>query len=180
MSFIVTDNGGREFERPETGLCRAVCSHIYDLGVQPSQMYEPSHKVAVIFELSQLMSKGECAGKPFMLSKIYTASVHKKANLRRDLDSWRGKAMTDEEAKGFDMEKLVGANCQLNLVEETKDGKTRVNISSILPPEKESPKLIPSGTEVPKWLKEKRLQAIQEDVAPENTNVTVEDDGLPF
>jgi glutamate mutase epsilon subunit len=49
--------------------------------------------------------------------------MYEKANLRKILTSWRGKAFTEEEARAFDITKLLGATCMLNIVHKpgTKD-----------------------------------------------------------
>lgn len=57
--------------------------------------------------------KGE---QPLVISKEYTISMNEKANLRKDLKSWRGKDFTEEEAKCFDITKLLGAACMLNII----------------------------------------------------------------
>src|SRR5688572_13638566 len=48
--------------------------------------------------------KGE---QPLAISKEYTLSMNEKSNLRKDLKSWRGKDFTEEEAKCFDITKLI-------------------------------------------------------------------------
>jgi hypothetical protein len=72
-------------------------------------------------------------GRPFTASKKYTLSLHEKANLYKDLVSWRGRAFTPEERAGFDLEKLIGVNCQIQIVHVTKGDKTYANITSIVP-----------------------------------------------
>jgi hypothetical protein len=42
--------------------------------------------------------KGE---EPYVVSKTYTLSMHEKATLRRDLESWRGQGFTEKEAEAF-------------------------------------------------------------------------------
>ena len=44
--------------------------------------------------------KGE---QPLSIDKEYTMSMGDKATLRKDLESWRGKAFTDVEATSFDV-----------------------------------------------------------------------------
>ena len=75
-------------------------------------------------------AKGE---QPFSISKEFTLSMHEKATLRKMLASWRGKDFTIEEAKLFDVSKLVGVSCFLNVIHKlSKDGsKTYQEISSI-------------------------------------------------
>ena len=72
---------------------------------------------------------------PLQISKRYTLSLNEKAALRKDLAAWRGKDFTAEELKGFDIAKLLGAYCMLNVVhEQSMDGqKTYANVASITP-----------------------------------------------
>jgi hypothetical protein len=125
------------------GLHRAVCVDVEDLGVVDSN-FGPKHIVKVYWQTE----KANHEGKRYVLSKRYTASLHEKANLRIDLKNWRSKDFTAEELKGFDLERLLGANCQINVIHNTKevDGETVTfaNVSSIVPP--------PTGVE--------RLQAL--------------------
>lgn len=76
--------------------------------------------------------KGE---QPFVISQEFTLSLNEKANLRKMLASWRGKDFTEEEAKSFDISKLIGVPCMLNVIHKpSKDGtKTYENIGSISP-----------------------------------------------
>jgi hypothetical protein len=50
-------------------------------------------------------------GRPFAMFKNYTLSWSEKANLRLDLQSWRGKPFTQEEMRRFDLETILGAWC---------------------------------------------------------------------
>ena len=149
MAVIVRDNG-KDFERIEPGLHHAVCSHVIDLGLQDTK-YGPKHKIAICFELEEKMQDG----RPFMQSKIYGASLNEKANLRHDLESWRGKKFADAEIGGFDVEVLVGVNCMLNIVEEVKGDKTYTNISAVIKCPSGTPKITPVGQPIPEWLRKK-------------------------
>lgn len=61
--------------------------------------------------------KGE---QPMIISKEYTLSMNEKSNLRKDLKSWRGRDFTEDEAKSFDITKLLGAACMLNIIHKPK------------------------------------------------------------
>jgi hypothetical protein len=76
------------------------------------------NKVRIGWELPTEMrvfseDKGE---QPMVLSEEFTLSMHEKAKLRKFLASWRGKDFTEEEAKCFDVTKLLGAPCMLNII----------------------------------------------------------------
>lgn len=62
--------------------------------------------------------KGE---QPCVISKEFTLSMHEKSSLRAALKSWRGKDFTEEEAKAFDITKLLGIPCMINVIH--KQGK---------------------------------------------------------
>ena len=87
--------------------------------------------------------KDENGEQPCVISKEYTLSMAEKANLRIALKSWRGKDFTEDEAKSFDITKLLGVPCMINIIHKTsKDGlKVYEEISGITP--------IPKGIECP-------------------------------
>jgi hypothetical protein len=108
------------------------------------------------------MKTGEYAGKPFMVSKFYTLSLNEKASLRKDLQSWRGKPFTEEELKGFDVEKLIGANCLLNIVEYEKlDKSSGTKIAAIMPLTKGMQKMNQVCTKCPDWVSKKRNESLE-------------------
>jgi len=86
--------------------------------------------------------KGE---QPMVIDKEYTLSLSEKANLRKDIDSWRGKALTEKEAEEFDLTALLGVECMLSIIHKTtRKGKDYVYISSI--------SRVPKGLTVPKQI----------------------------
>lgn len=154
MAVIVSDNGGN-FERVPTGMQHAVCANVFDLGIIPGYQGVMQHKGVMLFELEARRTEGEFAGKRFLVSKSYTMSLNEKANLRKDLASWRGRDFTEDELKGFDLEKVVGVNCNLNLIPVEKNGKTYANIASINPVMNGQERLVPEVEPyyTPEWIK---------------------------
>lgn len=134
--MLLTDSGSHEYEQPPTGSFVARCIKIVDIGTQKNEYQGVvNYKRQGIFtwELpGELMTEGDWAGKPFTVSKFYTLSLSEKANLRRDLESWRAKPFTPEELGGFDPKKVLGAPCMLGLIENAK-GKTVVGTVMALP-----------------------------------------------
>jgi len=90
-------------------------------------------KVRISFELPAEMRKfNEEEMQPMVISKEYTLSMHEKSNLRKDLESWRGKTFTESEARDFDILNLIGVPCSLGVIHrENKNGNIYANISSI-------------------------------------------------
>lgn len=142
MGFIATQPEIK-YENPPIGMQIARCYRLIDLGTQ-KKIYNglvtgEGRKIRAVFEL--LGEDRMQDGRPFVLSKTWLLSMYEGSTLRKDLTSWRGKSFTQEEASSFDVSKLLGAYCMLNLVEEKgEDGKVRVNISSITPMIKGLPK----------------------------------------
>lgn len=144
MSLIVSgvSNGG-SYETVPAGSYAARCYQIIDLGHQTIEWQGEAKvipKVRITWELSELMSDG----RPYSISKEYTASIGPKANLRKDLEAWRGRPFTEEEILGFSLDKILGMSCLLGIVHTSKSDKTYANINSImkLPKGMDSPELV--------------------------------------
>jgi len=130
--MLITDSGNSgNFENPLAGSYGATCRQIIDLGTQESDyqgVKSHKHQILVGWELDELMEDG----RPFVVSKFYTASLNEKANFRQDLISWRGRDFTNEELGGFDPANILGAPCMLSLI-LTEKGKIKVQNVSKLP-----------------------------------------------
>lgn len=143
MSFIAKDSGGGNFKRVPSGVHIGRCYSLIDLGTQltSGQFGEKlQHKIRIGWELFGEDDEGkpltvEVDGqlKPMTISKNYTVSLHEKASLRKDLAAWRGKDFTDEEAKGFDISKLVGVYAMVNVTTSETNGKTYSNVAGLTP-----------------------------------------------
>ena len=117
------------------GVHLAVCIGIFDLGTQYSKAYDVmSRKVLFMWEISDERIEVEGKDLPMAMSKRYTNSLHKKAQLRKDLESWRGKAFTlDELETGYELKDMLGKSCQLQVVHnKSDDGKVYANIAGIM------------------------------------------------
>ena len=95
------------------------------------------HKVMIDWELpnEKAIFSEEKGEQPFVFSKEFTLSMHEKASLRAILTSWRGKQFSDAEASNFDITKLIGVPCMLNIVHKaSKDGlKVYANLAGVTP-----------------------------------------------
>ena len=138
-SFIVEDKGG-SFESTPSGMHLARCYRIIDLGTQKSEYMGVSkllHKIMLGWEIHGVNDDGTPIkmkdGRPFAMFKNYTFSWAEKANLRADLQSWRGKPFTQEEMRRFDLKNVLGAWCMLNVIETSKDGKVYTNVATVSP-----------------------------------------------
>lgn len=93
-----------------------------------------TNKVRLSFEVPSEMRDFKDKNMPMSISKEYTLTMYEKGNLRKDLESWRGKGFTDAEADNFDITKLLGTECMISVVHKTsKQGKEYALISTISP-----------------------------------------------
>lgn len=141
MSLIVEDNGGN-FEKCPSGMHLARCYRIIDLGTQKSEYMGQTkylRKVMLGWEIHGMHDDGTPIkmqdGRPFSIFKNYTMSWSEKANLRLDLQSWRGRPFTQEEMRKFDLKNVLGAFCMVNVIERpSKDGgRMYTNVDGITP-----------------------------------------------
>lgn len=142
---------GGNFAPTPSGTHLAMCYRIIDLGTQPIEYKgekKMQHKILISWELpDELMPDGEKEGEPFTVHHRYTWSMHEKASLRRDLESWRGLAFQDGDfgPGGFEIQNILGKPCLITIVHETKGDKTYANIASI--------SKLPKGMQAPKFPK---------------------------
>lgn len=133
-AMLVKSNGN--FEQAPIGSHMARCVRLTDLGTQESEYQgakSTRRQLVLSFELpDEPMTTGESAGKPFLISKFYTASIGEKANLRHDLISWRGRDFTKEELDGFELQNILGKPCMLSIVKNDK-GKSVISTISGVP-----------------------------------------------
>jgi len=142
MPTIVSDSGGRDFDPAPEGLFSAVCCDVVEKGEQPSKFQEGKmvNKVQVRWQLGEEAGYRD-DGKPWLVVKTYTASLNERATLRQDLERWRGKRFSEEELKGFDLDKLIGAPCLIQLMHNTSEvGRVYANVEAITPLPKTMPR----------------------------------------
>lgn len=131
MAIIATNTGGTTFEPIPTGNYPARCYSMIHIGTVEENIMgtlKRLNKVRITWELPTELKvfKEENGEQPCVISKEFTLSMHEKATLRGFLKNWRGKDFTDEEAKAFDIEKLIGAPCMLNITHKTKKDNSGV------------------------------------------------------
>lgn len=140
MSIIAENKGGGDYAPMESGMYVARCVQMIQIGTITELIngeQKTLHKVRLGFEFPTELKvfKEENGEQPYFLSKEYTLSFHEKATLRQHLETWRGKKFTDEESKRFDVTKLIGVPCTINVVhkEAKNGGKIYAEIGSISP-----------------------------------------------
>lgn len=142
----IKDPGSSDFELPPIGVCVARCYQTIDLGTQTFVVKGESksvHQVVIGWELAELMPDG----RPFSATQKYTASLHEKANMRKMLEGWRGRAFTEVELRKFDLEEVLGKLCMVNVIHVTSaSNRTHAHVASVMP--------IPRGMASPKPVNE--------------------------
>lgn len=169
---IIVSYTKKEYTPTPEGLQQCVCVDVVDLGLEDGK-WGKKHKVSLRWQSEHMNTEGE-KPVPFLIVMKYTMSLHEKAILRQHLDSWRGQNFTPEELDSFDLEKLIGANCQIQIIHHiAEEGRVWANIQAIVPQGKNTEKLIPMD-----YI---RIQD-REDAPPtaESAASEEDDDSLPF
>lgn len=135
MGRYASNSGGGDFTPAPAGTHIARSVRIIDLGTQRGE-YQGKPTVRQQFVL-QWELPGELIEingeeKPMLVSKFYTNSLHEKAKLRQDLESWRAKPFTQEELIKFDLMNVLDRPAMLSIVHDER-GKARVATVSGLP-----------------------------------------------
>lgn len=125
---IIAKNSGTKRELIPAGTQIARCYQMIEIGTVTENILGKDKeltKVRIGWELpleKRVFSEGK-GEQPFVISKEFTLSMNEKSNLRKSLESWRGKGFSEDEAKAFDITKLLGAPCMLNIIHKpSKDG----------------------------------------------------------
>jgi len=204
MSLTVNagNGGGGDFENCPSGSFAARCYQIIDLGHQTFEWKgeaKVAPKVRITWELNEMMSDG----RPFSISREYTASIGDKANLRKDLEAWRGRPFSAEELRNFSLENVLGAPCLLGIVHKPSKDNSKVyaNVGSImaLPKGMPSPELVNPAVKfdigtfdqkvfdgLSSYVQKKILMSkeLEENGIPQNTSShdepVIEDETVPF
>lgn len=171
MSMIAKNEGGIEFPKLDDGVYTAISSMLIDLGIQNNEKFDKKQrKFIIVWNIVGEFIEINDDKLPRVISKEYTMTLAEKSTLRRDLQAWRGKVFTTEELDGFNLTNILNVPCQIQIINEEKNGKTYTNIASIMAMPKgmtvdKLPKTITFDTydastwntfgEIPKWIQEK-------------------------
>lgn len=125
MGLTASDSGGGgDFELAPAGTHAARCVRIIDLGTQPgsAQYPKPKHKALFAWELPEETMEMDGERVPFLVFTRYTMSLHENAQMRQDLERWRGKAFSADELSCFELKRVLGAPCMIT-IQHSPDGK---------------------------------------------------------
>ena len=210
MGLIAKDTGSdNDFTPVPQGTHLAICNMVVDLGLQETTYNNETkvkHQCFVRWELPHERIEWEVDGQkkegPMSIGKTYTLSLADKANLRKDLEAWRGKAFTPDELDGFDLFNLLGVGCQVIVTHKTRETRTYANVTGVASWPKGMPR--PQVTEnpilkyaedaqadfekLPEWIRNKIKASLPadhtvnqtDDPGPQGPEEYEADSGVPF
>ena len=132
MTSIIA-NGGNDtpsYPTVSVGVHKARCVRVIDLGTQRNDYQGQISWKRQVMLIWEVPSETDNKGEPLTISKFYTLSLNEKANLANDLVSWRGRPFTETEKKAFDISKVAGKPCSINVI-LNQNGKPKV--STVMP-----------------------------------------------
>jgi len=138
LTAEIISEGETKREIVPIGLHEAILIWLVDLGQQQTPWgWKP--QILFTFELCKLLIEVEGQGfKPRVISsRAMTPFITQGSNLGQLLQGWFGKLPETD----FDLKKLVGKHCMINVVHNENNGKTYANIGSIAPPTEECRKI---------------------------------------
>ena len=119
MGLIVTAK--KEYNPIEDGIYQGICVGVYELGTQVNKV-DGKEREKVLIEWEIPTESGL-----YYVSKMYTKSLSPNSTLFKDLTSWIGNV-----GSSFDLEQLLGVNAQLMIKSVDVNGKTYINVISVM------------------------------------------------
>jgi hypothetical protein len=187
---VTAKDSGATFAPHSEGQFATLCVDVVNLGINVEQFgeQEPREvpKVALVFASGETQEDGSLT----LVTTEMTLSANEKANLRKFIESWRGKSYTPEQAEaGLPISKLYGQPALLSIEHVlTRKGRKFAKITSISP----LPKAMPAPQtdvlgkyERPKFLTDRKAQYAEalkkhRGVASETVTDNGDDDDIPF
>jgi hypothetical protein len=122
-------SGGGDFKPVSFGTHLARCYQVIDLGHQTVE-WQGTVKVLPKVRITwEICDENMSDGRPFSISKEYTASIGEKANLRKDLVSW---GILGNDLKNFSLDSILNQPCQLSITHTQKGDKVYASVNGVL------------------------------------------------
>jgi hypothetical protein len=149
MPTVAKKGADRELTPSGTHVARCIkfmhFGHVKEVNFHGQEQYIDKCRLTWELPLELRVFDEDKGEQPMSISKDYTLSLGEKANLRKDLESWRGKSFTPDELSGFDVETIVGVPCLVNIIHtQSKSGSMYAKIASVTP--------LMKGTECPEQI----------------------------
>ena len=175
MAIMATAGDSKNYTPAPAGVHQVVCVDVIDKGlleVTYAGKTKTQHKISLVWQLTELRDDG----KRQLVYKRYTCSLNEKATLRKDLESWRGRAFTREEEMGFDVESVLGANALINVQHGQVGDRVYANVVAVMPLAKGMTKIKPAD-----YIREKdRVESSPDQADQTDHNGPLTDDDIPF
>lgn len=130
------------------------CFSVVDLGTHTTTgQYgtKTNRKIRIAWEFPEethIFDK-EKGPEPFMVSKTYNFVLGDKSALLNDLQAWRGQPFTEAELETFELRKLLGQVCMVQVTQQNKGDKTYANVEAITTMPKKFKELMPAPVNAP-------------------------------
>jgi hypothetical protein len=136
MSLLIKASSNSTFQPAPVGAHPAVCTRVIDYGRQDDPKYGPRKKLYLGWELPEQRStwrdkNGQQHSGPMMIGRTYSVSLAPKSSLRKDLESWRGRPLTESELRAFDITLMLGQPCMLVISHRDAGDRTFANITAV-------------------------------------------------
>lgn len=136
-----SSNTQSTFKQVPVGMHLARCYRIIDKGTKRTTWKGTEKmlaKVTLQFEVHGVDENDQPLttdrGEPLSISKNFTNSMYENANMRKAVQSWLGRRMSESEAKKFSIGDMLGEWAHISVIEtQSDDGKTYTNIDTINP-----------------------------------------------
>jgi len=176
---------GKDFPAAPEGLHPAVCVDVWEIWTEPRDERWGGglvDRTRIIWQIDQTFKNEKGEEERYQVMQTYTASLDDRSNLYKHLKSWRGRSFSEDELKEFELENLVGVNCQLQIVRNVAgNGKTYANIAAIVRADKNAEKLIVTSGFVRRKDQKREDQHEQHDQEPiDESQFAATDDDVPF
>jgi len=123
-------NENRDFVPAPAGLHKAVCVDIVDLGMQTGFGGKQQHKVRFYWELPDAPMDD---GRPFIVTRMFTATLNEKGSLNPFLSKWRG-GVQIKEGEAIDLDDFLLKSASVFVSHNTKEsGKVYANVDLAMP-----------------------------------------------
>lgn len=122
-------------EPPPEGRHPAICIDVIGLGAEEENWegkITQTEKLALVWQVYPEDGARQTTGLPFQIDVKVSKSINNNSRLRLMLESWRAKPFTADELKGFNLSKLKGAPCHLNIIHKVNNGTIYANLEDTI------------------------------------------------
>jgi len=131
--LVLYGTPSKQFTPLSAGAHVSRCFSVVDLGTQQVEYQgtkKSQQKLRVSWEVPDELTED---GKPMVISKTFTASMHERGTFRKYLTGWRGRDFTDAEIKRFELKALLGKPAIVTVAHNVRNEKVYADITNISP-----------------------------------------------